>query len=302
MSASRANRYSVLNAAQKGGSIGNTIMGLVIVIIVISMLYYLYNWLYSSTVNGATVILGNHVAANGMTTPQAAAKVLPTITDNGQYTASFWVYVTDTKGLGETASLLSLLDISVWSAAATPVLKKTLLFVGLNPKNAAIVVRQNNSNETEFTMSDIIANYNGANTQYKSNDRCDIINGIEYQRWVLISVIANSRTLDVYIDGKLARSCVYKGGYSINPLTTDAIVANVGLNNNGNLKGYFSYANFYSYAMTPAEVWMIYQQGPRGPTSILQLLSNFFNITATINGTDINSMNPCSTCTKPVSS
>jgi len=311
-----------MRTTQKGGAVGNTIMGLVIVVIVLTCLYYLYNWLYNSAINGATPIPDSASGkiftypSNGATTPQAGAAVLPTITDNGQYSTSFWIYVTDTKGFmapGSSTPLANLLDISVWSKADKPVKKKTLLFVGLNPTNAAIVVRQSNMKDgvidnqapvnppSSYSVSDIVANYN-KNDKYTSNDRCDIINGIEYQRWVLITVVGNSRTLDVYIDGKLARSCVYMGGYSINPSTDDMIIANVGLGNNGNLKGYFSHANFFTYAMTPAEIWSVYQQGPTGPLNIMTWFTSFFNITATVNGQDLKAMTPCASCPKDTKS
>lgn len=311
-----------MRSPQKGGAVGNTIMGLVIVVIVLTCLYYLYNWLYTSAINGATPIPDagsgkiSTYPSDGATTPQAGAAVLPTITDNGQYSASFWIYVKDTKGFmapGSSTPLANLLDISVWSNGTPPVKKNTLLFVGLNPTNAAVVVRQSNSSDgmidnratpnppATYSVNHIVANYNNGQT-YTSNDRCDIINGIEYQRWVLITVVGNSRTLDVYIDGKLARSCVYQGGFSINPSSNDMIIANVGLGNNGNLKGYFSHANFFTYAMTPAEIWSVYQQGPTGPLNIWNWITSFFNITATINGQELKAMTPCASCPKDTKS
>ena len=139
-----------------------------------------------------------------------------------------------------------------------------------------------------------IDNYN-AGTTFKSNDRCDIINGIEFQRWVLVSVVANSRTLDVYIDGKLARSCVYKSGFAIGAKGGNA-TAYFGLNNGGNLKGYFANGNFFKYALTPDAVWKIYQDGPAGPYSTWNWLMSLFSVNVTLNQSALSDLNPCTAC------
>jgi hypothetical protein len=119
------------------------------------------------------------------------------------------------------------------------------------------------------------------------------VNGIEYQRWVLITTVANGRTLDVYIDGKLARSCVYKAGYLGGNGTATAYV---GLDNDDKLKGYFSFMNYYQYALSPEEVWRTYQTGPGGPFSLSKWFSSYFSLTLTLNGENLNSLNPYASC------
>jgi hypothetical protein len=153
----------------------------------------------------------------------------------------------------------------------------TLVFVGLNPKNGNLVVRQSTGDAQDpqiansTALTGLIDGYN-VGTTYTRDNRCDIINGIEYQRWILISLVANNRTLDVYIDGKLARSCVYKGNFTLSG-NTGTLKARFGYNNGGKLKGYFSKGNYYNYPVSPDLVWASYQEGPGDPFSI----SNFFN-------------------------
>jgi hypothetical protein len=147
---------------------------------------------------------------------------------------------------------------------------------------------------TKYPLSTLISSYNSGST-YTGNDRCDIVNGIEYQRWVLITTVANGRTLDVYIDGKLARSCVYKAGYMGGNGTATAYV---GLDNDDKLKGYFSLINYYQYALSPEEVWRTYQTGPSGPFSLSQYFSSFFNINITLKGDALNAMDPYASCPK----
>merc|ERR1712070_804360 len=44
---------------------------------------------------------------------------------------------------------------------------------------------------------------------YSTRAKCDIIN-IPLQRWVHLALVMHNKTLDVYLNGKLARSCTYK--------------------------------------------------------------------------------------------
>jgi hypothetical protein len=222
------------------------------------------------------------------------------ILDGGQYSASLWVYVSDTKGFNTVggAPLAHLLEISNKRFDETSK-GNTLVFIGLNPVNGTLVVRQSSSDPTEvidnsmslnsatstkYPLNSLINNY-GSDTKFNtSDDRCDIINGIEYQRWILVSVVGNGRTLDVYVDGKLARSCIYKGSFALGSSagTGQAIV---GYNNNGNLKGFFSKGNFYNYALTPDQVWANYQAGPGGSFSFSEFFSTLFNLNVSFQGT-----------------
>ena len=135
--------------------------------------------------------------------------------DGGQYAVTFWVYVSDTKGFltAGVPPLAHLIEISDGASTETTRAGNTMLFVGLNPKNGGLVVRQNTSDPSEqinnslttftngsYPLSSLITGYN-QETNYTARDKCDIPNGIEYQRWVLVGVVGNGRTLDIYIDG-----------------------------------------------------------------------------------------------------
>jgi hypothetical protein len=291
-----------MNAAvNNSGSNGTKpILGVLIFILFIVGLYYLYNFLYGKNVSyGQVSILGNAVpttktfnlpSSSTVTNNVIAATDITGILDGGQYSVSFWVYVADTKGFAKTGStpLAHLLEISDNRFANTDK-GKTLIYVGLNPINATLVVRQSTSDPSSmidnnlmnvtggsYSTNSLITSYNSGST-FTSDDRCDILNGIEYQRWILVSVVANGRTLDVYIDGKLARSCVYKSNFALGS-TTGKATAYFGLNNNGHLKGYMSSGTYYNYALTPDAVWSLYQAGPTGYFTIGSFFSNLFNI------------------------
>jgi hypothetical protein len=307
------------NAPKNTGSGGpmKLVLGVVFLILALVGLYYLYQYLYGKNPSRGSVqiLSGNPLMttstavadSGGLTAVQTTD--LKGVLDGGEYSVSFWVYVADTKGFGTgvATKLAHLMEISDRRFGATK--GKTLLFVGLNPINGTLVVRQNTSasdtdtyamiidnaltsadlgtntsDNLEFPLSTLISNYNSEN-RYREKDRCDIINGIEYQRWILVTVVGNSRTLDVYIDGKLARSCVYNAPFALGAPNGEAKVY-FGLDNGGKLKGYFSSGNFYNYALTPDAVWGLYQQGPGGSSSFLDYIKNLFNVNVSFSTTE----------------
>jgi len=307
------------------------LIGFVIIAVVLYVLYYLYTVLYKGSDKTDIISIGSinmpasttmaneaniYLSKTAAGKSYVAKQELKGLTDAGQYSTSTWVYVVDTKGfLGSSASLANLLEISSGPSDrfdATPANRgKTLLYIGLNPKNAALVVRQSTMDasntidnvletpdsahpSTKYPLSSLITGYNSGTT-YSGNDRCDIVNGIEYQRWIMVSTVANGRTLDVYIDGKLARSCVYTAGYSGG---NGKATAYVGMDNNDKLKGYFSNIKYYSYAQSPEEVWRTYQSGPGGPFNLFKWMGSFFSVNVTFSGSALNSMNPCAACQK----
>jgi hypothetical protein len=277
------------------------LVGIILLVLFLIGIYYLYQFLYGKNPSqGSVSLLSGSPSMSKTTTDTTSGKTVVSaseiggVLDGGEYSASFWVYIADTKGFSAASGtkLAHLLEISnsrfVSGAGATK--GNTLLFVGLNPINGSLVVRQSTSDPSEsinnslasaggtgttYPLDSLISSYNSGTT-YTSDDRCDITNGIEYQRWVLVSVVGNGRTLDVYIDGKLARSCVYKAGFALGSPTGKA-QAYFGMDNGGNLKGYFSNGIFYNYALTPDAVWALYQQGPGGSFNIIDFFKNFFS-------------------------
>lgn len=92
------------------------------------------------------------------------------------------------------------------------------------------------------------------NTYASPNEGCDIKN-IPLQKWVHIAYVLNNRTVDMYIDGKLERSCVLRGVPKLND--SDLVVCD----NNG-FFGKISNLVYYKYALKPEDVHNIYSSGP----------------------------------------
>lgn len=96
----------------------------------------------------------------------------------------------------------------------------------------------------------------GQNTSSNSAYACKI-NNFPLQRWVSLVVSLNNRTLDLYLNGKLVRTCI---------LPATAIIdstASVVLTPDGGFKGWTSNTQYFSKALNPHEVFNIYSTGPK---------------------------------------
>ena len=87
---------------------------------------------------------------------------------------------------------------------------------------------------------------------------CDI-DEIDLQRWIQLTVILNGRTCDIYMDGKLVRSCVLKSFFKVDPTGQT-----VKLVDRGGFDGYISNVSTHNYAMGPDAVYRSYMAGPTG--------------------------------------
>ena len=267
--------------------------GVAFFIVLLIALYYIYVFLYSSaTIQSSLNIIPSRVLdatqlKNGGVIRCDAAKAatigsdlavaeLPNasgLTSGGQYTVTMWLSIHSTSPQTSGMQTIPLLDIT--STA------KTLLFIGLTPTNGTLVVSQGTGDAADGTVGPLgMTNpASSGSGSFTATDKCNIVNGIEYQRWILIGVVASGTTLDVYIDGKLSRSCVYKG---INDLgvTNGKATITVGRQSQarrtGVLNGVFSTTDYYNYAITPDIMWSIYQNGPSTATSS-SIFSNMFN-------------------------
>ena len=121
---------------------------------------------------------------------------------------------------------------------------------------------QNNLNVSLQTYPD------GSNTDTSSvsqTHNCNIKN-VPIQSWVNALISVNGRTLDVYIDGKLVRTCVMPGVARI------AANAPVIITPGGGFSGYTAEIKYWPNATNPQEAWNIYRSGYGG-----SILGNLFN-------------------------
>ena len=90
-----------------------------------------------------------------------------------------------------------------------------------------------------------------------------VVTNIPIQRWTNLSISVYGRTLDVYLNGKLVKTCVMPGIAKINDKT------DLSLTPNGGFEGWTSKFAFYPMPMNPQDAWDIYAKGPTGAFSSL---------------------------------
>ena len=103
------------------------------------------------------------------------------------------------------------------------------------------------------------------NTDGPSIHTCNVSN-VPLQRWVNLIVSVYGRSLDVYIDGKLVRTCVLENTAFVDPK------AGVYVTPDGGFAGWTSNFQYWNDATNPQQAWNIYKAGYGG-----SLLGNLFN-------------------------
>jgi len=86
---------------------------------------------------------------------------------------------------------------------------------------------------------------------------CDVME-IDLQRWINVTISVNGRIVDVYMDGKLIRSCVL----SDLPLASQDKPQTLNLGGPQGFSGYFGKVQFNGSALSPDKIYSLYQAGP----------------------------------------
>lgn len=293
----------MVNAANIGAQAANFVAtnksGLgaagVFLVVCVLILYNVYVFLYPTDVPGHTVFLLDEADARE---PIALTNnLVPSIYTGGDFTLSFWIFIDDWNYKVTSSKLLfALSPIQLTGATRSPL-------VGvLTPLQNGLMVRGNTSSPgggpapspgsvsgsgsgsgPDITVE---SNLQSALTQQGPgpvnpfvmdiNTPCDI-NTVPLQRWVNVTVVSSGRVLDVYMDGKLSRSCVLE-----NVLTVPRQKLQLRL---GEFGGVYSRVQMWNVQITPDVIYRIYQQGPRPSShSFITWFAQLFNINVTFTG------------------
>ena len=251
-------------------ALANTIIMILIVILGLVGLYYLYNSLFSGPAP-ASVIIGKQQSAKldpsaPIVVPSAS---LPPLYSGGEFSVSTWIYVNDwSYRNGYNKAVLSIggptIDtLRVYLGAQKPTLK-----IRVNTSQGSNGTKLANKNAKEGLYTSLQTD----SGMLDSTANCDIPN-VEFQRWVCIVVAINGKTCDVYMDGKLARSCVLENYFNVD----SAYALTVG--EAGGFGGNITTTQVYGYALSPDLVYNNYMAGPMPITNFLGYLTSFFQPT-----------------------
>lgn len=238
------------------GGMTQTVTSVVVLIIGVGLLYYIYKYFFESQGLGSRALITTAIPANPAASPKPYE--IPAVYEGGEYSITFWSYITAYKD--QVGKAKHILELAPNSTTGTP---KSTLVVGLGPFNNKLMVRVN----TNATGAEQLTKANVENifkpTQIPSgqllNDTmpmCDLPE-VELQRWVCFGIVLNGRTIDVYMDGKLARSCVLPSFYTVDPNGVSCKVLQY-----GGYDGFLSNVYVYSAALNPDQMYRIYMNGP----------------------------------------
>ena len=209
------------------------IKNILTILVIVVVLYLIYSYLYPDN-NISTL-------KSGQKPETISASSLPSGNNANNYTYSCWIYIKNWNfRLGEN---------------------KVILQRGGNAQgggNPAITLGKY-ENDVNIEL-----NTYGPKGHDKKSFSCGVQN-IPLQRWVNIIISLNGRSLDVYIDGKLVRTCVLPGVARAD--NTD----NIFITPSGGFDGWTGRMQFWPHPVNPQEAFNIYRNGP-GTSG-----TNFFN-------------------------
>ena len=186
---------------------------------------------------------------NMMTTPKDAKTASSmSVADNGKdssYGYQFWMYVTDWNyKYGEEKHVMSRADssnsaIKNPSVTLHPTDNSMQISVSIFPEN-------NSSSKTEPAP----AGHSGSTDDVYV---CEVQN-IPLQTWLAVSVTVTTRSLDVYLNGKLVKSCQLSG-------VPKPVSGSVTLNDKGGFSGWMCSFYHYDKFLAPEDAQSFFNSG-----------------------------------------
>ena len=233
---------------------------------ILFIVYSIYTILFPPPDRMEQIILTNTRHAADLQGFQS--KIELPINTGGEYSFQTWIYISDwTHRAGLPKHVFSIAGTS-----KSGVTNDHLTMIGiLYPNENKMMIRVHQdpngsvpiegpdmtlvSNVTNlFNTGQIDGQMYGNSTDYPV---CDIMD-LDLQKWICLAITVNGRVVDVYVDGKLARSCVCPNL----PTVVNPHHQYVLLGQSGAWGGNISTTRVFGYALTPARIYEIYQNGP----------------------------------------
>ena len=200
------------------------IVGVAVILLILLVIYYLYSSSATTYSQNNPIWIDKPV---NIFKSKIRPKKVPRKSNPYSFSYSMWIYVSDWNyRFGEFKNIL-VRKPSKDSKVVQPEL-------GLYPKS-----------NTLFTRISTV----------KGEQNCDI-KDIPLQKWVNITYVLNNRNVDIYVDGKLERTCVLKGLPIVNRNSR------VYIGEDGGFYGQISRLQFFSKSLSPMEVQTLYTSGP----------------------------------------
>jgi len=267
---------------EAASSTGTMLIQIVIVILGLVGLYYLYKFLYASDIASVALISGKQ-DAKSYGPKVISANAIPPLYKGGEFSISTWINITDfahLKTYNKSIIRIGTNDqdfLRIYIGANAPQLMVRFGVTGSDlPVTDTVFSLPQSVIETISTTTPYTLNpTNGTD----ANTSCDVLQ-IDMQRWIHIVVCVNGMSCDVYLDGKLARSCPLPNYPAITGQDYKVSILDKEASNAKGFGGYISTTNIYSQALSPDIVYQNYMASPEPVTNLWSYLYNFFSPSA----------------------
>lgn len=259
------------------------IKGILLIIVLVILLYIIIRYILSDS----NTLSSNVLAGTDIQT--ISADKLPTTGSGPQasnFTYSIWFYVQDWNyRYGEIKVLFGRMGSSSFGGSSTTTTTvssesaECLVYASSAPEEytdeesyaidslgaspCPLVTLGALSNDLSVSLSVFSPSMPGGTTTFT----CDVPN-VPIQKWVNVITSVYGRSLDIYIDGKLVKTCVLPGLANINAN------ANVYITPDGGFSGWTSKFQYYPNATDPQTAFNIYKAG-YGSSFLTSTLSNY---------------------------
>lgn len=237
-------------------------------------MYYLYQYLFGPRMGTPTTL----VPATRSATTDASQPItirmdqLPRLFEGGEFTVSTWIYVSNWSY--RSGLMKSILRIGgsrfdtfrIYLGGRTP-----KLHIRFHTHDQGMPHAHRVEDDLSKASRDPLFTSLSMESGHGNHaPLCDLPE-IDLQRWVHLTVSVNAKTVDVYTDGKLARSCVLPSQYKV-----DSSGYSASLLDYGGFGGQLSTTTMYDQALNPESVHKLYMAGPEPITSFGGWLGSIF--------------------------
>tara|TARA_Y100000389_G_C17463960_1_gene523962 strand:- start:36 stop:803 length:768 start_codon:yes stop_codon:yes gene_type:complete len=200
---------------------------LLMIAVILIVLYLIYKY-YKSNKKDKTLVKSHNAKQMKMINGGSLPK-----NRNTDYTFSIWYYVDDWNyKFGEPKIIFGRMDSD-------------------NSPAPSVLFAPNNNN-----IHVTLAVYPNKKSTQSNTYTCKLEN-VPLQKWTNLIITTENRALDIYLDGKLVKTCVMPGVPKV------ANASNILLTPNGGFSGYTNSFKYFSYSVNPKQAYDIYKSGLR---------------------------------------
>lgn len=243
--------------------------------------YYLYNYLFGPKTFNTFALIDKTQKADPTAPITVASNKMPALYEGGEFTISTWIYINNwsyRRGYNKPILRIggsSFDTIRIYLGGFKPKLMVRFHTMDKSSPMSTIAAGTDIAQTESLEVATMNAVFNVQQMESGLLDPpvpsgCDLPE-VDLQRWVNITVSVNGKTVDVYFDGKLSRSCVLPNYFKVDSSYTGYVL------DKGGFGGQIANTMMYDAALNPEMVYRNYIAGPDQITGFWQWFTSFFD-------------------------